>query len=92
MDYRLRVTVNGRFQFPHRLIFRIINQDKTIHTGGLQGGTAYRRPGLPDAPLEAAVAAAHDGLDAALADGFVFDEAAAPLIARARAFIRDEVI
>lgn len=59
---------------------------------GLEGATAYRRPGLPDAPLEAAVAAAYDGLDAALADGFEFDEAASPLIARARAFIRDEVI
>ena len=59
---------------------------------GVEGGTAYRRPGLPDAPLEAAVAAAYDGLDAALADGFVFDETASPLIARARAFIRDEVI
>ena len=59
---------------------------------GLEGATAYRRPGLPDAPLEAAVAAAHDGLDAALADGFVFDETVSPLIAKARAFIRDEVI
>jgi hypothetical protein len=59
---------------------------------GLEGATAYRRPGLPDAPLEAAVAAAHDGLDAALADGFVFDATVSPLIAKARAFIRDEVI
>lgn len=59
---------------------------------GLEGGTAYRRPGLPDAPLQAAVEAAYAGLDAALADGFVFDEAASPLIARARGLIRDEVI
>lgn len=59
---------------------------------GLKGGTAYRRPGLPDTPLEATVRAAYDGLDAALADGFVFEAAASPLIARARAFLRDEVI
>lgn len=59
---------------------------------GMEGGTAYRRPGLPDAPLEAAVEAAYAGLDSALADGFAFDETASPLIARARGFIREAVI
>lgn len=59
---------------------------------GVEGGTAYRRPGLPDAPLEATVEAAWAGLDSALADGFIFDDTASPLIARARAFIRDQVI
>lgn len=59
---------------------------------GVQGGLAYRRPGLPDTPLEAAIEAAYVGLDSALADGFVLDDTASPVIARARAFIRDEVI
>lgn len=59
---------------------------------GLEGGTAYRRPGLPDTPLEATVEAAYAGLDAALGGGFVFDEAAAPLVARVRAFLRDALV
>lgn len=59
---------------------------------GLGGGTAYRTPGQADTPLEAAVAAAYAGLDAALADGFVLDPAASPLVARVCAFIRDAVI
>jgi hypothetical protein len=42
-DYRLRKTVNGRFQFSHRLVHRIINQDETIHPGCLQGGAANGR-------------------------------------------------
>ena len=36
--------------------------------------------------------AAYAGLDAALAGGFVFDEAAAPLVARVRAFLRDALV
>lgn len=59
---------------------------------GLTGGTAYRTPGQADASLEAMVAAAYAGLDAALAEGFVLDAAAAPLVAQARALIRGEVI
>lgn len=54
-------------------------------------GTAYRRPGLPDTPLEQTVAAAYSGLAAALADGAPFDETLVPAVTRARAFIRAEV-
>lgn len=54
-------------------------------------GTAYRRPGLPDTPLEQTVEAAYCGLAAAMQDGAPFDDALVPAVARARAFIRAEV-